>query len=567
MVALLIVIASRPEAMAQPAPAGPESVVVVANAEMKGSLRVARYYMKARDIPEKNLIVLKTETIERISRQAYLDTIHNPLLEAFQQAGLLDAYKGSRDAFGRDTVTVFSNSVRYLVLCYGIPAHVTGPPPAETDDTSLLKKQLKGRYLNLVGSFQEGRMAKTEASVDGELSLLLKRDVPLRGFLPNPLHQDPTQGKGKDILRVTRLDGPSPEAVMRMVDNALAGERNGLKGRAYVDEDGRGGGFAVGNQWMAGCAELFKKMGYDLEHNTVRSTFRASDRFDAPVLYAGWYSHNRNGPFALSGWQFPEGAVAAHLHSFSARPIRSTSKGWVGPLIDKGVSATFGNVAEPYLSLTHQFDAFFAALANGWNLGDAAYFALPGLSWQGVAFGDPLYRPFAVGLEEQFKQIGDPLNILEDQYVVMRQVRMLQAQEKPEAAMALAERGMRETPGPALALLLAKLHQAEGNKRTARKTLSLFSQLPPATSNEWGLYADIADTLRELGDPEAALMIYQKLESQKMPEKVQLAFLKRGIKSAEKAGEAGIAIDWRTRTTPPPPPPPEKTPEPKTQKP
>ncbi|MEX0330270.1 MAG: TIGR03790 family protein [Puniceicoccaceae bacterium] len=551
LVLVLILAAIAPLASGQPRP-GPDSVVVVANPAMKGSLKVAQHYMKQRAIPEANLVLLETITEEKIGRQAFIETLYNPLLASLLEKELIDAFKGSTDTFGRDTVTVFSNKVRYLVLCYGIPAHVTGPPPAETEDTALLRKQLKGKHLGLIKAFTEGNMSRTDASVDGELSLLLFRDIPFRGFFPNPLYGNLDSRVSTNILRVTRLDGPSPEAVIRMIDNALEGEQQGLKGRAYVDEDGRGGAFALGNEWMANTAARFEQLGFDLSHDKRRATFQVADRFDAPVLYAGWYAHNRNGPFFLPGWKFPKGAVAAHLHSFSARPIRSTSKGWVGPLVERGVSATFGNVAEPYLNLTHQFDGFFIALAQGWNFGDAAYLALPGLSWQGVAIGDPLYRPFATGLDVQMEAIGDPLKILEDQYVVIRKIRQLLAEDQTIEALNLADKGMRETPGPAMALLRAELYQKAGKEKAARQTLALVEDLPLAGSGDWGLYADIADTLLELGDARAALRIYQKLEKQKMPEKVQLAFLRRGIKSAQNAGEQGIAIEWQARVTPPP---------------
>jgi uncharacterized protein (TIGR03790 family) len=475
-------------------------------------------------------------------------------LEALVDRELINALSGKKDALGRLTVTVFQNPLRYVVLCYGVPSRVQGPPAAEAGDEALLRRTFTGNQSGYLNAFTSGQMAKTEASVDGELSLLLLRDMPLRGFYPNPLHRNTTPGTAKDILRVTRIDGPSPDAVLRMLDNALAGEAKGLKGRAYVDEDGRTGAFAMGNDWMAGAAEIFSSLGFDLDHDKQRKTFQATDRFDAPVLYAGWYSGNRNGPFTLPGWRFPEGAVAAHLHSFSAASIRSPDRGWVGPLVERGVSATFGNVAEPYLSLTHHFDAFFSALAIGWNFGDAAYFALPGLSWQGVAVGDPLFRPFATNLDQQVEQIGDPLQILQDQYVVMRQIRLLLNQGKSEEAMALAERGMRDTPGAALALLRAELMMAAGQKEEARRSMAFTTRLNPADSSEWGLYAEIADTLLDLGDAEGAFRIYQNLTSLKMPEKVQLAFLRRGIKPAEKAGEAGTAIEWRARVAPPPAP-------------
>ncbi|HSH09948.1 MAG TPA: hypothetical protein VK995_06140, partial [Oceanipulchritudo sp.] len=60
------------------------------------------------------------------------------------------------------------------------------------------------------------------------------------------------------------------------------------------------------------------------------------------------------------------------------------------------------------------------------------------------------------------------------------------------------------------------------------------------------------------GRPKMALEIYKSLERQKMPEQVQLAFLKRGIQSARDAGESGLAIEWQARVTPPPPPPEEQ---------
>ena len=41
------------------------------------------------------------------------------------------------------------------------------------------------------------------------------------------------------------------------------------------------------------------------------------------------------------------------------------------------------------------------ALSRGQTLGEAAYYALPALSWQAVVIGDPLYRPFLVSLEDQ----------------------------------------------------------------------------------------------------------------------------------------------------------------------
>ncbi|HSH08871.1 MAG TPA: TIGR03790 family protein, partial [Oceanipulchritudo sp.] len=358
---------------------GPESVVVVANSAFEGSLKVARAYMQRRDIPEENLILLETTSEGRISREAFAESIYNPILEALRERKLIDAFEGNLDAYGRESVTLFSSKVRYMVLCYGVPFQVGQMEVLEKDDLPYRQRHFKGSLASFAQSFAQGNMSRNDASVDGELALILRREAPLKGFYPNPLHKNRLPDTVRDVLRVTRLDGPSAEAVIRMLDNSLIGEREGLKGQAYVDEDGRSGTYQTGNTWMAGAAQVFEALGYGLIHNTAGPVFRADERFDAPVLYAGWYAANITGPFTLPGFRFPPGAVAAHLHSFSATNMRDAKKGWVGPFVDRGVSATFGNVAEPYLTLTHHFDLFFSALANGWNFADAAYYALPGL--------------------------------------------------------------------------------------------------------------------------------------------------------------------------------------------
>ncbi len=531
---------------------GPESVVVVANSAMEGSLKVARTYMEKRNIPEEHLIILETSTREQVVHAEYRDSIRNPILRELLSRNLVNAIEGETDEFGRETVYLFANKIRYIVLCYGIPYKF--PDHTPVDDSQMMARFFKGPNTGLITNFSQKHLARQGASVDSELALLLIRDAPLTGFIPNPLFNKEKTPKAEDIFRVTRLDGPSPDAVIRMINNTIEGELRGLRGRAYVDTNTRGGAYASGNLWLNRTAELFSGLGYDLDQHPGGSIYKIDARFDAPVLYAGWYAGNMEGPFKLPGFQFPPGAVAAHLHSYSASLIRSKDKGWVGPFVERGVSASFGNVAEPYLMFTHRFDLFFAALANGSNFADAAYHSLPGLSWQGIAIGDPLYRPFSMDLESQLQNIGDPSQILEDQYVIMRKIHQLEAGEKASEALELATRGMRETPGPALAMLIADMHLKEKKKKDARRTLELFSKLEPTDSMQWSLMADIADTLASIGSAKAGLEIYKALDRQNMPASIQTPLLNRGILVARKARANDIALDWKVKTTPPPKP-------------
>ena len=112
------------------------------------------------------------------------------------------------------------------------------------------------------------------------------------------------------------------------------------------------------------------------------------------ALYFGWYSENVDGPFLGPDFRFLPGAVACHLHSFSAETLRSETDHWAGPLLALGASGVLGNVTEPYLTATHHFDHFTDRLLKGYTLVESAYMSIPTLSWMGVVVGDPLYRPY-----------------------------------------------------------------------------------------------------------------------------------------------------------------------------
>jgi hypothetical protein len=102
-----------------------------------------------------------------------------------------------------------------------------------------------------------------------------------------------------------------------------------------------------------------------------------------------------NGPFLNPRFRFRRGAVAMHLHSFSAEQMRNPNANWSAALLARGAAATVGNVYEPYLTFTHRFDILQQRLLDGFTFAEAAASAVSGYSWQAIALGDPLYRPFA----------------------------------------------------------------------------------------------------------------------------------------------------------------------------
>jgi hypothetical protein len=381
--------------------------------------------------------------------------------------------------------------------------------------------------------------------VDAELSLLAQPNYPINAFVPNPLFQNdrPTRFDQSAVVKVGRLDGPTVEDAMSLVDRALVAERTGLLGRAYVDLSAVD---PLGNLWFEATANEISSLGFDVSIDRAPATMPATARIDAPVLYFGWWSDSLDGPFKLPGFRFPPGAIALHLYSYSAATLHSTTNGWTGPLIARGVTATVGNVFEPYLGFTHRPNLFFHALARGATLADAAYYSLQGLSWQAVLIGDPLYRPFLVPLDEQLRHLTSlPPEFAP--YAVLRRMRLLDAAGEHERATDFARRQQREHPSLALGLALAQRLHAAGALKEAADTLTFATSIKSFSANEWALAREAALLLNTCGHPAHAVEIWRALlDEPALPEILRLAWI-IDARDAAIAAKSTIEIERWTK--------------------
>ena len=347
-------------------------VIVLASSAVPAGVEVARHYLKARGIPEENLLVVGAPAAEEITREAFNDTIREPLRR------FLKAWEGRLDADLPDGVlhlAIRQRRAKYLVPVYGVPIKIKGYEDVET------------MYLSRA------------AAVDSELALLPTPNYSLIGPLANPYYgADAPFGPPLDgaMVLVARLDGPGPEIAMRLVDDAVAAERGGLRGRAYVDARGlRSGPYAAGDQWLLRAAARLRAAGFQTEVDTREEILPLNHPMPDAAVYLGWYYASAAGPMVKPGFRFNRGAIAYHLQSFSGADIRSPTSHWVGPLLVHGACVTAGAVYEPFLSGTPNVDILVDRLLKGYSWGEAAYMAQAQVSWQMCFIGDPLYRPFA----------------------------------------------------------------------------------------------------------------------------------------------------------------------------
>jgi uncharacterized protein (TIGR03790 family) len=486
--------------------AGGDEVVVIYNSSVPESESVAEHYAQVRQVPKKQIYGFQLTTNEEMSRAEFRDSLQTPLASRLEADGLWTFatvdYAATNGQSARAVRKVVASKIRYAVLCYGVPLKIAPDPDIHEAVAKKMQPELR----------------RNEASVDSELAWLplLKTGFPLTGPFPNWLYGatnaallHPTNG----ILLVARLDGPTAGIARGLVDKAVQAERDGLWGRAYFDARGmdRTNAYFAGDQWILAAAEILRRLGFETTVDDKPETFPADFPMSSIAIYCGWYDGNVSGPFTLPNVEFMPGAIAYHLHSFSAATIRSTTQNWCGPLLAKGATATMGCVNEPYLALTPNIAEFFLSLGGGYTFGEAAWAAQPALSWQTTVIGDPLYRPFGKSpqfLHAQLLRQNSPL--LEWSYLQLANMGLARGARADEISSLIGNLDL-TTNSAVLTEKLADLCEAQGKPSSAIEIYGRALKLNPSPQQRIRLRLTLGEKLLDQNRDAEAIDDYKKL--------------------------------------------------------
>jgi len=250
------------------------------------------------------------------------------------------------------------------------------------------------------------------SALDSELSLLLAGEYSLAGRLPNRLNPlFAGQGPDGKVLMVSRLDGPG-DAVTRIIDQSSKVQRKALTGKVYLDmvgalkdKDGiakvfkQAAGSPKGQKYLRGNRNIYTLAELLRTHQQTLPVI-LDDRPEVfevnscpnTALYCGWYSLSK----FVDAFEFEPGAVGYHIASFEAKTLRRPeSQVWCKMLLERGITATLGPVAEPYLDAFPPPATFFGLLLTGkYTLVECYYLSKQYNSWRMILIGDPLYTPF-----------------------------------------------------------------------------------------------------------------------------------------------------------------------------
>lgn len=492
-----------------------DEVLVVYNSRMPASEAVARHYARRRNVPESQVLGLPLPESANLGRAEYVRGLEDPIRRHLIAKGLAEwvpdagpSARGASSAAARKSSRLVHASIRYLLLCHGVPWYIP-------HDASL-RSDLKD---------VPPPLQRNDASVDHELALLARPGGhdPV-GVTPNPVlgatnaaRLHPTNG----VFLVTRLDGPTPEISRGLVDKALEAESGGLWGHAYIDLRGlTDGAYLWGDQMITNAATAAKRLGFETFVDNHPSTLGVGYPLSQAALYVGWYDSGVTGPFYRAAVEFLPGAFAYHLHSFSAANLRSASENWVGPLLARGATATMGCVAEPYLRFTPDIAVFLERWGYaGMTFGEAATASHPVLSWQTVVVGDPLYRPFGRSLAE----LGSRLDAEDDPrtaYALVRNANLQLLSGRPADAVRSQLEGLRwATNHAVVAEKIARMHWSGLRVRQAAEWYETALPLTNATPMQRRrLLSDSVEAHRILGRPAEAYRCLEQLVATALPD-------------------------------------------------
>jgi uncharacterized protein (TIGR03790 family) len=284
-------------------------------------------------------------------------------------------------------------------------------PPGIQRDAALLGiiERLGGQLAAITWLDAQLEMAarnETGAALDSELALI-RWDAAYERlrYQPNYLNRLYDSSDLRRVfptLMIARLDGPTPAAVRAMIDAAVATERYGLQGKAYLDARGiaNAAGPAPGvspetlafdRALLAAAQSIEAQSTVPVSLNQLATLFAAGECPNA-ALYCGWYSLGNY----IDAFTWSPGAVAYHVASDEATTLHdAASQRWCKRLLEDGAAATIGSVGDASPAEFPRPDHFFSLLLRGdQTLAECYWQSLPHTSWTLTLLGDPLYRPY-----------------------------------------------------------------------------------------------------------------------------------------------------------------------------
>ena len=220
-------------------------VLVIYNANSPLSIKIAKYFQNARNIPEINMVNLTNiSAVETVSRTVFEDI-----------RGQIESHLEDNN---------LTENISYFVTTKGVPLRVSGG-------------------------------TNYRACLDSELTMILGQ---YQGYIGNNLwfinpyfeKDEPFAKTKQDLYLVTRLTGFTWPEIKQLIDNATVSGNN--RGTYVLDEDatkGYTGGYGIGNVWIRDANTILTAKGEQTYYDNTNTFVTGQTNV---IGYASWGSND-----------------------------------------------------------------------------------------------------------------------------------------------------------------------------------------------------------------------------------------------------------------------------------
>jgi hypothetical protein len=382
-----LVLGTAPVAHATP---GPDSVAVLANADVPGSVALAAQYAAARDVPARQVCALSMPVTEDIPLADFEARVRAPLEACLEDAGVLDR-------------------IEAVVIARGVPLRVSMDVGGQSRRVSLAAALGLWRTTLADGSPLLGRDPATMADCGGTPCLAAAWRSGYRGGPFEAGLERMRDGVVHRPVLVTMLHGRTDADAARLITASVASEGLGQSAGELLLMNG------------ADPARGALDTEYDAVLGELASLGRTARRvpFDPELgglTLAAFFTGTASLGATVEGNDFVPGAIADNLTSFGALPVnfRETGESQVSIArwVARGITGVHGTTDEP-LNNCFPSRRLLVDYAGGATLAEAFFGRMPYVYWHNLVLGDPMAAPYADRPEVTLSIDGAPITGLD----------------------------------------------------------------------------------------------------------------------------------------------------------
>lgn len=359
--------------LAQAVP-GPDSVAVVANANLPESVALARLYLEARQIPERQLCLLDLPEDETIDLDTYRARFDGPFFACLEHRGVAER-------------------IESVVLARGVPLRVNVPTEAGAQRASLAATLGMGLSTTSTGARFLGQAPGQSVDCGGSPCLAALWRNPYQQGAFDPGWQSEMQGILHRPLLVTMLHGRSYFDAAKLVASATTAEALGGAQGHFLLMNGADRARGALDIFYAEVLSALEARGFS---DSSRVDFDSNlTGLNLAALMVG--TANLGQTIESNTWA--PGAIVDNLTSFGAVPENFRESGEerqvsIARWVAQGVAGVHGTTDEP-LNNCFPNPRLLVAYVDGLTLAESFFRYMPYVNWRNLVLGDPMLAPYA----------------------------------------------------------------------------------------------------------------------------------------------------------------------------